>query len=76
MLRIGEDVSVTVLAVKGSQVRLGVTAPQSVAVHRAEIYQRIAEERQASTVPQETPEPVTPSVKIFIRKAGRRLPRT
>jgi len=76
VLRIGEDVSVTVLGVKGNQVRLGVTAPTSVAVHREEIFQRITEERQASTVPQETAGPVIPGVKILTRKAGRRLPRT
>ncbi|VFP88716.1 carbon storage regulator CsrA [Candidatus Erwinia haradaeae] len=40
-LMIGETVSVTVLGVKGNQVRIGVTAPQDVAVHREEIFQRI-----------------------------------
>ena len=37
-LRIGDDVSVTVLGIKGSQVRLGVNAPKSVSVHREEVY--------------------------------------
>ena len=46
-LRIGEDVPVTVLGVKGNQVRLGVAAPKSVAVHREEIFQRIAEENES-----------------------------
>ena len=36
-LRIGDDVSVTVLGIKGSQVRLGVNAPKSVSVHREEV---------------------------------------
>ena len=40
-LMIGSDVTVTVLGVKGSQVRMGVNAPKDVAVHREEIYERI-----------------------------------
>jgi carbon storage regulator len=47
VLRIGEDVTVTVLGVKGNQVRVGVNAPKSVAVHREEIFRRIAQEREA-----------------------------
>lgn len=44
-LMIGDEVSVTVLGVKGNQVRLGVDAPKDVAVHREEIYQRIHQEK-------------------------------
>ena len=44
-LMIGDEVSVTVLGVKGNQVRLGVNAPKDIAVHREEIYQRILHER-------------------------------
>lgn len=44
-LMIGDEVSVTVLGVKGNQVRLGVNAPKDIAVHREEIYQRILNER-------------------------------
>ncbi len=43
---IGNDVTVTVLGVKGNQVRVGVNAPRDVAVHREEIYERIKREEQ------------------------------
>ncbi len=44
-LMIGNDVTVTILGVKGNQVRVGINAPKNVAVHREEIYERIKREQ-------------------------------
>ncbi len=53
-LMIGDQVSVTVLGVKGNQVRIGINAPKDVAVHREEIFQRIKREHSEQS---ESPPP-------------------
>jgi carbon storage regulator len=48
-IMIGSNVTVTVLGVKGTQVRIGINAPKDVEVHREEIYERIRQERSRDT---------------------------
>jgi carbon storage regulator CsrA len=49
-LIIGEDVTVTILSLKGNQIRIGIDAPRSVKVHRQEVYERIQKERETLSV--------------------------
>lgn len=47
---INDDVKITVLGVQGNNVRRGITAPEDIAIHREEIYQRIQKERNGDTL--------------------------
>ena len=45
-LMVGDDVSVTVLGIKGGQIRIGINAPRDIGVHRQEVYEKILQERK------------------------------
>lgn len=54
-LNIGDDIVVTVLDIKGNQVRIGTEAPKDVEVHREEIYQKIQIEKSNNTITRKNP---------------------
>ena len=56
-LMVGDEVTVTVLGVKGNQVRIGVNAPREIAVHREEIYERIKAEQAQGNEQEQDPDP-------------------
>lgn len=48
VIKIGDDIEITVIEVRGDQVRIGIQAPRSVTVHRTEVYQKVQEENRAA----------------------------
>jgi len=55
-IMVGDDVKITIVDIKGDQVKLGITAPKQVAVHREEVYQEIQKENQLAAYSKVNPE--------------------
>jgi carbon storage regulator len=56
-IRVGEEVTITLLGIRGNEVRIGIDAPRTIPVHRQEIYNRIQAETTHHVTPQESAHP-------------------
>lgn len=70
-IMIGDDVEVTVLEVRGEQVRIGVNAPKHIPVHRREIYEEIQQQRAKVAAPAETEADVQEKAESSAKSSGK-----